>query len=285
MRNNQSYAAYYLLKSHGVETVKSRYLFAKCAFDLRRLEEAETCLRDGKTVDRVSLHPCFTNTDSFAFAQALLAKILFETGRTTNAKTHWKLALTANPFLWTSIKNYCEMGGESIKQLFSNLVNEISDTKMRPEKKNERLLKSSRIHELIVDTSSKTTPPNNLQQTIVMPSAPKKKNPASGNKKKSIPSPTSISCVSRRRNDIIETRRSTRLFSAQENENKDVSSRFPHYSNRTSAPRNVSGMKELRSANRLNSARSSERLSPVSSTIIPIDKKILYENSPDENKV
>lgn len=43
-------------------------------------------------------------------------------------------------------------------------------------------------------------------------------------------------------------------------------------------------MKELRSANRLNSGRSAERMSPISSAIIPIDK-MLYENSPDENKV
>lgn len=44
-------------------------------------------------------------------------------------------------------------------------------------------------------------------------------------------------------------------------------------------------MKELRSANRLNSGRSAERLSPVSSTIIPLDNKLLFENTPDENKV
>lgn len=44
-------------------------------------------------------------------------------------------------------------------------------------------------------------------------------------------------------------------------------------------------MKELRSANRLNSGRSSEQLSPVSSNLIQMDNKLLYENSPDENKI
>ena len=78
-RSGKWEVAYHLLKNYGFDqSARCRYLFARCAFNLDRLQEAEDSLRDAQCAHKVTLHPCFQpGSPSKPFAESLLAQILW----------------------------------------------------------------------------------------------------------------------------------------------------------------------------------------------------------------
>lgn len=132
-RNRSFENAYHLLKTEGnsaagasLKTAKCRCMFAYCAFTLNRLQEAENTLRDPVVQDRIQLHPSFVGSASLPYAHSLLANILCETNRVDSARAQWAESLCQNPMLWTSIRSYCEVGGEALTELLQPFLNELS---------------------------------------------------------------------------------------------------------------------------------------------------------------
>ncbi|KAL3091024.1 hypothetical protein niasHT_023624 [Heterodera trifolii] len=117
-------SAYHFLKLSSpqcIKMAKSRYMFARCAFAQNRLQEAESMLRDERATDKVELHPVFVGTASLPYAHSLLANILRETNRVEYAKLHLANAIRSCPMLWSSIRSYCELGGESVREHMQQL--------------------------------------------------------------------------------------------------------------------------------------------------------------------
>ncbi|KAI3410076.1 TPR [Globodera pallida] len=122
-------SAYHFLKlsnPQSMKMAKSRYMFALCAFAQDRLQEAESMLRDDKVVDKVELHPVFFGTNSLPYAHSLLANILRETNRVECAKSHFANSIRNCAMLWSSIRSYCELGGESVRDHMQPLVTLVS---------------------------------------------------------------------------------------------------------------------------------------------------------------
>jgi hypothetical protein len=107
-----------------------------------RLQEAENTLRDPVVQDRIQLHPSFVGSASLPYAHSLLANILWllfsfyssfvpkstgitisETNRVDSARAQWAESLCQNPMLWTSIRSYCEVGGEALTELLQVSIN------------------------------------------------------------------------------------------------------------------------------------------------------------------
>ncbi|KAI6204151.1 hypothetical protein M3Y94_00639100 [Aphelenchoides besseyi] len=145
MRSNRLVDAYEFLKREGfARTSRSRFLFAKCAYELKRLDEADCALRGENGGSDLKLFEGFDEA-TVSHAHALLAKIFSETNRMNQSKKHYGLSLTANPMLWSSIKSYCQLGGESIGKLFGNLVDEDNRQMKSLRKLNDRMTKANQL--------------------------------------------------------------------------------------------------------------------------------------------
>lgn len=65
-----------------------------------------------------------------------------ETDRPTHALSLYKRSLTINPMSWSAIKGYYNLRGESLKDLFDKLLNEVAVAK---EKRANAPSQSSRV--------------------------------------------------------------------------------------------------------------------------------------------
>eukprot|EP00095_Tigriopus_kingsejongensis_P007603 maker-scaffold417_size177606-snap-gene-0.56 protein:Tk07603 transcript:maker-scaffold417_size177606-snap-gene-0.56-mRNA-1 annotation:"cell division cycle protein 27-like protein" len=112
-RSGRCHEAYDLLQTHGVKKQENRFLLAKCAFDLKRMAEAE-CALHGNSFDlRKELHTdefVAEFGDSAAFALQLLARLYGQTERRQRACEADRKALKLNPFLWKSFEALCQRG-------------------------------------------------------------------------------------------------------------------------------------------------------------------------------
>uniref|UniRef100_A0A915DYN7 Cell division cycle protein 27 homolog n=1 Tax=Ditylenchus dipsaci TaxID=166011 RepID=A0A915DYN7_9BILA len=182
-RSGKCEAAYHLLKNSAFNSAQCRFLFAKCAYTLNRLQESESKLRDDKSSDKLALHPVFNNTPSQPFAHSLLAKILGETNRAEVAQTQLVASIESNCMLWSSVKSLCEnnvIEQFNIKELFPK--SSASSTKSSIAKQKdlwtEKLKDCSNPKSKISTTPATTTNtslPNAAARKRAPPPAPKKK--------------------------------------------------------------------------------------------------------------
>ncbi|CAD5208006.1 unnamed protein product [Bursaphelenchus xylophilus] len=125
MRWGKVKATYELLKSEGYERCgMTRFIFAKCAFTLRKLEEAESALRrENSSYLNIQIHESFDES-SQPFAHKLLAQVYTEIGRLEQAQAHYTLSLVGNPILFDTMKQFGQLGGDSVTKLFGALTDE-----------------------------------------------------------------------------------------------------------------------------------------------------------------
>jgi len=105
--------AYHTLKTHGLRTSSTKYLFAKCAVELEKDFEAESVL-NGNLIDprkELSVDELTAEFgDKASFALQLLSGIYHRTERRIKAIEADKKALRLNPFLWSSFESLCNKG-------------------------------------------------------------------------------------------------------------------------------------------------------------------------------
>lgn len=102
--------AYSVLKDHPGSSPQCRFLFASCALELDKYDEAETALSGNDSQQR-NLDDLITEFgDQASFALQLLAKICIKTERKLKAAEAFKKALKINPFLWTCFVELCNKG-------------------------------------------------------------------------------------------------------------------------------------------------------------------------------
>ncbi|CAD5205504.1 unnamed protein product [Bursaphelenchus okinawaensis] len=125
MRWNKTSAAYELLKREGYNRCgQARYIYAKCAYMLRKIDEAETALRaEGSSYNNVQIHESFDEATQ-PFAHKLLGQVYTEIGRLDLARGHYTLSLVGNPILFDTMQLFGQLGGESVPKLFSTLSDE-----------------------------------------------------------------------------------------------------------------------------------------------------------------
>ncbi|KAI1722318.1 anaphase-promoting complex, cyclosome, subunit 3 domain-containing protein [Ditylenchus destructor] len=226
-RSNKTEAAYHLLNNNAFDGPQCRYLFAKCAYTLNRLQESEAKLCDEHSSDKIMLHPVFNGTTTESFAHSLLAKILGETSRTEAAKSELVRSIKANPLLWSSIKNLCDNkreGETSLSELFPKSLSDMmhhNKQKRLHDRKVERY-KAKKPNDQSVDIMLKkcsenvtplSTPTNVTSNNAVLPTG----SAASAN---ALPRSRHSRVNTSAEPNAIETRRSTRLFGTnQEDEN------------------------------------------------------------------
>ncbi|KAI6174922.1 TPR-REGION domain-containing protein [Aphelenchoides bicaudatus] len=117
MQANRLLDAYDLLKREGFErTGRSRFLFARCAFGLKKLDEADCALRQESVSNNVQLYEGFDEATA-GHAHVLFGKILSETNRLAQAKRQYGFAMTVNPLMWSAIRAYYQIGGEALQSL------------------------------------------------------------------------------------------------------------------------------------------------------------------------
>ncbi|KAH7699776.1 MAT-1 protein, partial [Aphelenchoides avenae] len=126
-RSGSIESAYHLLKQNGFRSAQCRLLFARSALELGKLQDAESALRDDKVPSDISLHPSFTNSPLLSsHASSLLARIMSETNRISDAQLLHKRALTQNSLSWTSIRSFYDMRGESLRDVFAEFVGDVA---------------------------------------------------------------------------------------------------------------------------------------------------------------
>jgi len=173
MRANRTVDAYELLKKEGFQrSCRTRFFYAKCAFELRKLDEADCALRQECGSNDLQLYEDFDESTA-GFAHALLAKILSETNRLCQAKKHYGLSVAANPLLWSSIRAYSQMGGENVGKLFGNMIDDDYRQTKNLRKFNDRMLRTKQYF----GSESENTVPLRQQnsQTITAPLGKRRK--------------------------------------------------------------------------------------------------------------
>lgn len=111
-RSNMIHQAYWLLQAKTPRSPQCRFLLAKCAYQLKKLAEAESALSnnvsfsDLKGFDEISKE----FGEVACFALQLIAKICSQTERYSIAAEAYKKALKLNPFLWHAFAELCNYG-------------------------------------------------------------------------------------------------------------------------------------------------------------------------------
>lgn len=110
-RSSQKNQAYWLLKTGGAKSPEARFLYAKCAYELERFNEAESAISFEafgtlKNFDDV----CQDFGEVACFVLQLIAKICHQTNRHHISVEASKRALKLNPFLWHSFADICRKG-------------------------------------------------------------------------------------------------------------------------------------------------------------------------------
>lgn len=110
-RSGDVHQAYWLLKSQGTISPQSKYLLSKCAYDLKKYQDAETALSSVENLRQMNFDElCKEFGEIACFALQLLAKICQHTEQLSFANEANKRALNLNPFLWSSFANLCSRG-------------------------------------------------------------------------------------------------------------------------------------------------------------------------------
>ncbi|XP_059432667.1 cell division cycle protein 27 homolog B [Corylus avellana] len=100
LHNNQSYAAYHILK--GMQMAQSRYLFALSCFQMDLLKEAEAALCPANEPG--------AEIPNGAAGHYLLGIIYRYTDRRKSAVHHFKQALSVDPLMWAAYEELCVLG-------------------------------------------------------------------------------------------------------------------------------------------------------------------------------
>ncbi|CAG8611034.1 10519_t:CDS:2, partial [Scutellospora calospora] len=112
-RNGQKKAAYTLLKE--AQSVKCKYLFAKCCLDLNKAGEGEEKLRS------VLLEIDDVSSDSFGHISknvlpdassvlCLLGALCKQAKRPEDAAHHYLCCIKKNPYMWEAFESLCQLG-------------------------------------------------------------------------------------------------------------------------------------------------------------------------------
>ncbi|TRY61025.1 hypothetical protein TCAL_09134 [Tigriopus californicus] len=112
-RSGRCHEAYDLLTTNGVKKSENRFLLAKCAWDLKKLSEAESVLQGDALDPRKELSgEDFVGEfgESASFALQLLARVYGQTERRQRASEADRKALRMNPFLWKCFESLCQRG-------------------------------------------------------------------------------------------------------------------------------------------------------------------------------
>ncbi|KAE8038945.1 hypothetical protein FH972_011406 [Carpinus fangiana] len=100
LHDNQSYAAYHILK--GMQMAQSRYLFALSCFQMDLLKEAEAALCPANEPG--------AEIPNGAAGHYLLGLIYRYTDRRKSAVHHFKQALSVDPLMWAAYEELCVLG-------------------------------------------------------------------------------------------------------------------------------------------------------------------------------
>ncbi|VDM36916.1 unnamed protein product [Toxocara canis] len=220
LRAGRMEACYKLLSVGGHDTPQLRFLFARCCYELNKMDEAETVLRENA---EPRLHTFFEGNTVEPFARALLARIFIESGRADEAKRENRRAMDQNIFSWSSIKTQCELGAaRDVDEIYEQISRKIS-ARQSGVKAKAATPDSSRQKspEKSVKSDEKKTPIVNEAEQKISCFAPKKKTVCS-TAVVHISATRKMVHSSRHSSDAgsVETRRSTRLFpSSQDSEN------------------------------------------------------------------
>uniref|UniRef100_A0A913I4T8 Cell division cycle protein 27 homolog n=1 Tax=Strongyloides stercoralis TaxID=6248 RepID=A0A913I4T8_STRER len=217
IQKNQYHSAFKLLEDQksksndGLYCPETRFLHAKCAYKMGKNDIAEFALKDDKSSENeIHLHSCFNNSESRPFAHALLAQILRESGRHSAALVVWESGMKQYPVLWSSIKDYCDVGGGSVrKKLAASVGSNIETKRARFDCPPSISTESLDIKEECIET----TPVNNGKTPTILMVAPKK----AGRRKSTTPCSANSKNVSVE--GRVEIRRSQRLLQTHGNEN------------------------------------------------------------------
>ncbi|CAG8571030.1 17796_t:CDS:10 [Racocetra persica] len=112
-RNGQKKAAYMLLKE--AQSVKCKYLFAKCCLDLNKAGEGEEKLRSVLSeVDDVSsdtfAHISKNNQPDASSILCLLGALCKQAKRPEEAAHHYLCCIKKNPYMWEAFESLCQLG-------------------------------------------------------------------------------------------------------------------------------------------------------------------------------
>ncbi|XP_031634063.1 cell division cycle protein 27 homolog isoform X2 [Contarinia nasturtii] len=114
-RSNQIHQAYWLLNKKKTKAAKCRYLYAKCAFELKKYNVVEVALTRESNVEIEHLDRIVDDfADIASFALQLLAKLCSVTDRHQIAAHANRRALKLNPFLWTPFVSLCNHGHKPV---------------------------------------------------------------------------------------------------------------------------------------------------------------------------
>lgn len=110
-RANMIHQAYWLLQTKSPRSPQCRYLLAKCAYQLKKLSEAESALSNVSFAELKGFDDLSKEFGEVAcFALQLIAKICAQTERYLVAVEAYKKALKLNPFLWQAFADLCNYG-------------------------------------------------------------------------------------------------------------------------------------------------------------------------------
>ncbi|KAG5682116.1 hypothetical protein PVAND_011495 [Polypedilum vanderplanki] len=121
-RSGRTNEAYWLLNTKGASTHKSKFLLAKCAYELKHFTEAENILCNNRTpktqkdLDAISKE---YGIELSGFVMQLMSKICQKTERISLANDCCRESLKNNPFLWQSFNDLCNRGERpNVKDIF-----------------------------------------------------------------------------------------------------------------------------------------------------------------------
>lgn len=119
--------AHWLLSNKGAKSPECRFLMAKCALELKQLNDAEYYLAQEDHIQTTTLDEVTKEFGDIAcFALQLLAKICQKTERATFATDASRRSIKLNPFLFQTFVDLCDRGERpDPKQVF-----QINDTEI-----------------------------------------------------------------------------------------------------------------------------------------------------------
>uniref|UniRef100_A0A1I7Y8A9 Cell division cycle protein 27 homolog n=1 Tax=Steinernema glaseri TaxID=37863 RepID=A0A1I7Y8A9_9BILA len=141
-------AVHALLTKTELPSARIRYLYAKSCFEIAQHDDAKTALCEPRVRDRVELHRSFQGTPSSPLAHLLLAQILVETGSTREkaAGNEFRLSVKENPFIYSTIKGFCDVNHSSPEDIARILVDQFNEVKQQfvtQQENSKRLRKAS----------------------------------------------------------------------------------------------------------------------------------------------
>ncbi|EDV96363.1 cell division cycle protein 27 homolog [Drosophila grimshawi] len=113
-RSSQLHQAYWLLSEKSRRSPQCRFLQAKCAYELKKLAEAESALVSNGFADNKHFDEMQREFGELAcFAYQLMAKICVRTERQKLAVSALRRALKLNPFMWHAFADLCLLGQDT----------------------------------------------------------------------------------------------------------------------------------------------------------------------------